>query len=57
MDWTMLRVSPWCNALTTCPSPLVDYYAKHGALQSFQGTKSDVIYPEVKEMLEEYFDQ
>jgi adenylate kinase family enzyme len=38
-------------------SPLVDYYAKHGALQSFQGTKSDVIYPEVKEMLEEYFEQ
>jgi adenylate kinase family enzyme len=38
-------------------SPLVNYYAEHGALQSFQGTKSDVIYPEVKEMLEEYFDQ
>jgi len=36
--------------------PLVDYYQKNGVLRSFQGTKSDVIYPEVQKWLDEQFD-
>jgi nucleoside-triphosphate--adenylate kinase len=36
-------------------SPLVKYYAKNGVLLSFQGTKSDVIYPEVKSALNDFF--
>jgi nucleoside-triphosphate--adenylate kinase len=34
-------------------APLVEYYAKNGVLQTFQGTESDVIYPQVKKWLEE----
>lgn len=34
-------------------APLVDYYAKKGVLQTFSGTMSDVIYPEVKVWLDE----
>jgi nucleoside-triphosphate--adenylate kinase len=37
-------------------SPLVDYYAKNGVLQTFSGTKSDVIYPEVKSWLHDFFE-
>ena len=32
-------------------APLVEYYSNAGILESFQGTESDVIYPEVKEHL------
>eukprot|EP00533_Pseudo-nitzschia_delicatissima_P006135 CAMPEP_0116095762 /NCGR_PEP_ID=MMETSP0327-20121206/9835_1 /TAXON_ID=44447 /ORGANISM="Pseudo-nitzschia delicatissima, Strain B596" /LENGTH=229 /DNA_ID=CAMNT_0003587449 /DNA_START=208 /DNA_END=897 /DNA_ORIENTATION=+ len=38
-------------------SPLVQYYDKHGVLKSFQGTQSDVIYPEVKKWLNSCFDE
>ena len=34
-------------------APLVDYYAEDGVLESFHGTMSDIIYPQVKEWLEE----
>ena len=34
-------------------APLVDYYAENGVLESFHGTMSDIIYPQVKEWLEE----
>ncbi|KAG7353675.1 adenylate kinase-domain containing protein [Nitzschia inconspicua] len=36
-------------------SPLVDYYEGNGVLKTFRGTKSDVIYPEVRAWLEETF--
>jgi len=36
--------------------PLVDFYESNGVLKSFQGTKSDVIYPEVTTWLEEQFE-
>jgi nucleoside-triphosphate--adenylate kinase len=32
-------------------APLVDYYKEKGVLETFQGTMSDVIYPEVKQWL------
>lgn len=35
--------------------PLVEYYDSNGVLKSFQGTKSDVIYPQVKKWLNEHF--
>jgi len=35
--------------------PLVEYYSKNGVLQTFQGTMSDVIYPEVKDWLSNHF--
>lgn len=38
-------------------SPLVDYYSKNGVLHTFSGTKSDVIYPDVKTCLLGFFDQ
>jgi len=37
-------------------APLVDFYAKNGVLQTFHGTMSDVIYPEVKTWLDGQFD-
>ena len=37
-------------------SPLVEYYEGNGVLKSFQGTQSDVIYPEVKKWLQDCFD-
>jgi adenylate kinase family enzyme len=33
-------------------APLVDYYTKKGVLNTFHGTMSDVIYPQVKNWLE-----
>jgi hypothetical protein len=33
--------------------PLVNYYERKGSVKTFQGTKSDIIYPEVKKWLEE----
>jgi len=38
-------------------SPLVQYYEKNEVLKTFQGTQSDVIYPEVKKWLKSCFDQ
>lgn len=38
-------------------SPLVQYYEQNGVLETFRGTQSDVIYPEVKNWLESCFDQ
>jgi hypothetical protein len=32
--------------------PLVDWYGKKGVLKTFEGTMSDVIYPQVKAWLE-----
>jgi len=34
-------------------APLVDFYEKKGVLKTFHGTMSDVIYPEVKDWLDE----
>ncbi|XP_057299101.1 GTP:AMP phosphotransferase AK3, mitochondrial-like [Hydractinia symbiolongicarpus] len=34
--------------------PLLDYYRKLGVLQSFHGTESDVIYPQIKDFLEPF---
>lgn len=34
-------------------SPLVEFYREQNVLKSFQGTMSDVIYPDVKAWLEE----
>ena len=34
-------------------APLVEYYEKKGVLQTFQGTMSDVIYPQLKVWLEQ----
>ena len=34
-------------------APLVEFYEKKGVLKSFHGTMSDVIYPEVKDWLDE----
>ncbi|CAJ1954332.1 unnamed protein product [Cylindrotheca closterium] len=36
--------------------PLVEYYEGNGVLRSFQGTKSDVIYPEVQKWLDGQFE-
>ena len=33
-------------------APLVDFYESKGVLKTFQGTMSDVIYPEVKTWLD-----
>jgi nucleoside-triphosphate--adenylate kinase len=33
--------------------PLIEYYNSRGVLQTFRGTMSDVIYPEVKQWLQE----
>merc|ERR1719215_618746 len=37
-------------------APLIDYYGERGILKSFKGTKSDVIYVDVKEWLGTKFD-
>lgn len=34
-------------------APLVDYYKEKGVLETFQGTMSDVIYPDVKQWLQD----
>jgi nucleoside-triphosphate--adenylate kinase len=33
--------------------PLVDYYGRKGVLETFKGTQSDLIYPQVKKWLTE----
>jgi len=35
-------------------APLVSFYDDKGVLKTFKGTMSDVIYPKVKEWLEEH---
>lgn len=35
-------------------SPLVEYYEDQGVVKTFEGTMSDVIYPQVKNWLEEH---
>ena len=49
-DWR-LQVDSRCFLQAT--SPLVEYYAKKGVVETFSGTQSDVIYPQVKQWLEE----
>jgi len=46
------RLDQYCEVT----SPLVDYYASNDVLKTFKGTKSDVIYPKVKNWLEKFFD-
>jgi nucleoside-triphosphate--adenylate kinase len=41
------------EAYDNVTAPLVDYYAQRGVLKTFTGTMSDVIYPEVKQWLEQ----
>eukprot|EP00539_Tryblionella_compressa_P018407 CAMPEP_0178867012 /NCGR_PEP_ID=MMETSP0747-20121128/5246_1 /TAXON_ID=913974 /ORGANISM="Nitzschia punctata, Strain CCMP561" /LENGTH=225 /DNA_ID=CAMNT_0020533897 /DNA_START=214 /DNA_END=891 /DNA_ORIENTATION=- len=38
-------------------SPLIEYYESNGVLKTFHGTMSDVIYPEVKDWLETFFEE
>jgi nucleoside-triphosphate--adenylate kinase len=47
------KVRKRLQAYEQITAPLVDYYEKQGVLQTFQGTMSDVIYPEVKKYLTE----
>jgi adenylate kinase family enzyme len=41
------------NSYDEVTAPLVQYYDQKGILKTFQGTKSDIIYPQVKKWLEE----
>lgn len=41
------------DAYDEVTAPLVEFYDKKGVLKTFQGTMSDVIYPEVKHWLGE----
>jgi nucleoside-triphosphate--adenylate kinase len=41
------------EAYDNVTAPLVDYYAQRGVLKTFTGTMSDVIYPEVKQWLQQ----
>jgi len=41
------------NKYEEATRPLVEYYKEKGVIQTFRGTESDVIYPEVKEWLGE----
>ena len=45
------RAIAWYQQVT---APLVSFYDDKGVLKTFKGTMSDVIYPEVKEWLEEH---
>lgn len=47
------KVRTRLQAYDEVTAPLVDFYNSMGVLKTFQGTKSDVIYPEVKQWLEE----
>lgn len=44
------------DAYDEATAPLVDYYRQNGVLETFSGTMSDVIYPNVKKWLEEKFE-
>jgi adenylate kinase len=37
--------------------PLLEYYKKRGIVYSFEGETSDVIYPKIKQFLEQQFAQ
>lgn len=41
------------QAYDTVTAPLVQYYMERGVCKTFSGTKSDVIYPQVKQWLQE----
>ena len=45
------------NKYDEATKPLVQYYEKKGVIQTFRGTMSDVIYPEVKGWLNERFEE
>lgn len=47
------KVRTRLQAYDKVTAPLVDFYDTRGVLKTFQGTKSDIIYPEVKQWLEE----
>lgn len=47
------KVRTRLQAYDEVTAPLVDFYGTRGVLETFQGTKSDLIYPEVKQWLEE----
>jgi nucleoside-triphosphate--adenylate kinase len=40
------------DAYDAVTQPLIDYYEQRNILQSFAGTQSDVIYPQVKDWLQ-----
>lgn len=42
------------DAYDDVTAPLVDFYQEKGVLKTFQGTQSDVIYPRVREFLENF---
>lgn len=42
------------NHFKKVTSPLIKYYDEKGVLKTFKGTQSDVIYPKVKEWLEQH---
>ena len=52
-DESNLLCAPTLNFLLQVTAPLVNYYSENGVLESFHGTMSDVIYPQVKQWLEE----
>jgi nucleoside-triphosphate--adenylate kinase len=41
------------QAYDTVTSPLVQYYTERGVCKTFTGTKSDIIYPQVKQWLQD----
>ncbi len=41
------------EAYENVTAPLVEYYKEQGVLETFSGTESDVIYPEVNNWLQE----
>jgi len=43
------------EAYESVTAPLVEYYKEQGVLQTFSGTESDVIYPEVNNWLQDRF--
>jgi len=45
------KVRTRLEAYDEVTAPLVEFYEERGVLETFRGTKSDVIYPEVKEWL------
>jgi adenylate kinase family enzyme len=49
------KVRARLNQYDEATFPLIHYYEGNGVLKSFHGTKSDVIYPEVKKWLQSFF--
>mmetsp|Transcript_34431 Transcript_34431/g.83575 ORF Transcript_34431/g.83575 Transcript_34431/m.83575 type:complete len:255 (+) Transcript_34431:124-888(+) len=50
------KVRARLNLYDEATFPLVEFYHGNGVLKSFQGTQSDVIYPEVQDWLDEQFE-